>query len=259
MKVVETIVTHGYGALYFVDAAVGDFASAESLLGLDERPQVTFSPAVRGLLTTPKIGALALSFEEGQTLARTETLSIPDLPSPPARSALTLSGVVAGQSRRWLARAFAVTVSRGQRATLGLFRSPAGTQIGDGGALVARLGTDTGRPAPWCILTLSVQIPPETTLVCRAQSDAHGDVVLPLRRVPPLPKGVADYAATLAVRWNPSATAELPVDPESFVAGQLVPPDDATAQPSVSLRVAPGQIGRLLSLNNNQQQLIVRP
>lgn len=258
-RVIETVVTHGWGALTFVDATTGRTDDLASRLPIDEVPHVELRNAPRGLVTIRKRAVLALSFEEGSVLEGDASGEIPEFLAPPEREPLALSGVVRGSTERWLPRAFALSLQRGERASIELFPSPFGVQVGTGGALIARLGKLSGEPVPWAIVTLSVEVPPDTIIVCRGQSDARGDLVLPMRRVPPLPKGVDDYAATLSVRFKPDADPELPLDPSELVPGKLVGPDSPAEAAAIALRVRPGVRQRISSYDNDSRQLVVKP
>ena len=253
--VLETTIVHGFAALRWLDGSTGDQGiAAVTPLGISEVLSTQLDTLPRGLQVLSRRGGLAFSFEEAATVpGRANAGEL----TPPARAAVALGGIVGARDGEgaYLPRRFKASLTRGAATTIVVYPTPGRTRAGGGGALFATCTAPDERPVPWAVLTLSVTVPPGGVRTFRAQADARGDVVLAPRRLPPLPQGVAVYAATLSVHAGPPLAAGAsvgafvdPVDLDELPPARLRPvaaPGPATA--SIPLQITPGTTHRLTS------------
>jgi len=167
--------------------------------------------------------------------------ALPDTP-------YTLSGSVSDNPGRYNPRRFEILAGNAQGHSLVMYPTPLGTAIGRGGALRGNLRfAADGAPAVWAILTLTVNLGVAGNLQFRAQADRHGDFVVPMHRLPPLPQGVVNYAATLSVRALADAVADTPLDPADLIDMQLGRLNAAGFAAAIDLTVLPGQYALIRS------------
>jgi hypothetical protein len=254
-EILESLIVHGLSSLRWADGNTGDLGpDARPLLGVRERVPARFDGLPRGLRVFERAGGLAFSFEEAAIVAGAPSEAALDAP---ALAAFEVAGVAGGKdaSGRWSAfvpRRFKLELVRRAQLSVPLYRTPASTPRHGGDAtLIASCRAPDGRVVPWALFTLSVTVPPGGPREFRAQADQHGDVMIAPQRLPPLPAGVAAYAATLRVAagaaLEPGAEPE-PVNPDELAPARMRPLDSAgAAQESLSFSITPGIVRRLVS------------
>jgi hypothetical protein len=178
---------------------------------------------------------------------------------PPVTPTFPIAGIVSDVSGRYLSRRFAIAAGNRTGHGLVIYPSPLGSRFGPAGGLLGTLRFNTsGAPAPWALLTLTVTTTLGASLTFRGQANGQGDFILPLNRLPPLPEGITDYAATLAISALESAVSDSPIDPADLVAMQLGElAVDAVFSDPISLTLVPGEIRLIRS--SSQNHLAVQP
>ena len=216
VHVIETLVDRGFAALRFVDGG-SRFDPVN-----DDRRLIT-SPLMVDFTTVPN-GARVLNRDgtwkillndqhdtvdglRGESFivdlahgadAPSDAILAPDVVPP-----ITVSGTVTDPTGAWLPRPFSLTLARGQIEPVELFRTPAGVQKTAGGSLIACIAwISNAAPAAWAQTTLTVTVGPRQ-FIMRGRCDQHGEVVIPLTRLPPLDKGLPPYDGKLTVRATP--------------------------------------------------------
>lgn len=176
----------------------------------------------------------------------------------PAEPAYPISGTVADNQRRYIPRRFEIQAGNAVGHGLVLYPTPFGTQLGRGGGLRGTLRfAASNQPAVWALLTLTVNLGVGGSLVCRAQSDANGDFILAMHRLPPLPEGISQYAATLGISALTTASADTPIDPSDLVPMTLGATNANNFSAALTLNVVPGELNLIRSFNRDH--LAVQP
>jgi hypothetical protein len=138
----------------------------------------------------------------------------------------TLSGTAYDDKGHYNPRTFSVNLGASTVPITGqgmvLYPTPQGTQFGKAGGLIAtlRFASDE-RVAPWALLTAVVTIPGTGDQTYHAQADRHGDVLLPLHRLPPLPEGITEYSVALSVEALLTANPSTPINTSDLIPMEL--------------------------------------
>lgn len=255
VRVLETNILHASDVIYWLDGSSA--ADQSEMERLDHVLSVTLDtfPADMQLLHTPGKTALWRKLA-GSVVPGVAAEAVKE---KPAETPYSLSGTVSDVQRRFISRRFEIQAGGGLGQAIVLYPTPFGTRLGRGGALRGTLRFDGSEtPVVWALLTLTVNLNLGATLVCRAQSDAHGDFIIALHRLPPLPQGTDRYSATLSIQALADARPEQPVDPTDLVAmnlGELTTNDSFAA--AIDLSVVPGEIALIRS--SNRHHLAVQP
>lgn len=255
VKVLETNILYASDVIYWLD---GSSAAQEAdMRRLSEAVvlQLDTRPADLQFLHTP--GKTAL-------WRRSAGKTVQGPPSEadklrPAEAAYVIAGSVADSQRRYVPRRFEIQAGNAAGHSVVLYPTPFGTKLGRGGGLRGTLRfAGSNAPAVWALLTLIVNLGVGGNLICRAQADANGDFIIAMHRLPPLPEGVTEYAATLSIRALAAADAADAMDPDDLVAmtlGALNTDNSFAAE--LALSVVPGEIGLIRSFNRDH--LAVQP
>jgi len=177
---------------------------------------------------------------------------------PPVETLYLIEGRVWDSSGIFNPRLFSVTAGNAQGHEIPLYRSAVGSAIRSGGALRATIFYADLTPASWALVTVNVTPPLGAALSFVAQADIHGDVQIPMDRLPPLTlvSPTNSYTAQLSVMANGDSGSEIS-NPDSFVLFQVA---DLTAPGSffntVNLNVVPGAVASVVSAG--EQQLIIQ-
>ncbi|AGA33804.1 hypothetical protein TVNIR_2148 [Thioalkalivibrio nitratireducens DSM 14787] len=251
----ETNVLHASNVVYFLDATTGTDANdrervdAPLEIELSDRP-----PRLRWL---QKPGRLALWLHPDEHAGMVQGRADEAHRTRPAGSPVRLAGRMRDPNGRYNPRSFDITVGTGGGHVLLVYPTPLGTRLPVGGALIGTVRREDGTPLPWALLDLAV-IVSEAGLGFVAQTDAHGDFVLPLRRLPPLPESVEHYAAQLTIRAHPAADPRVPADPAATdVPFDIEAVDDSGFHAHIALSITPGEVRLLRSFDKNH--LAVQP
>ena len=255
VRVLETNILHASDVIYWLDGSTA--VQEAEMQRLDSVLSVTLDtvPADVQLLHTAGKTALwrknAGVIVEGQADETDKQL--------PLETSYNLTGSVSDGQRRYIPRRFDIQAGNSASHSLVLYPTPFGTRLGRGGGLRGTLRFDaSNKPVVWALLTLTVDLTLGATMVFRAQSDAHGDFIISMQRLPPLPEGSSEYAATLTIQALADATPEEAVDPADLMAmnlGDLSVADSFAA--SIALSVVPGDIALIRS--SNRDHLSVQP
>ncbi|MDT4290086.1 hypothetical protein RO575_11000 [Methylomonas sp. MO1] len=255
VKVLETNILYASDVIYWLDgssaAQEADMRRLSEVIVL----QLDTHPADLQFLHTP--GKTAL-------WRRSAGKTVDGAPSEadklhPVEAAYAIVGSVADSQRRYVPRRFEIQAGNAAGHSVVLYPTPFGTELGRGGGLRGTLRfIGSNAPVVWALLTLTVNLGVGGDLICRAQADANGDFIIAMHRLPPLPQGVADYAATLRIRALVAANATEAIDPDDLVAmtlGALNADNSFAAE--LTLAVVPGEIGLIRSFNRDH--LAVQP
>ncbi|MBD9360179.1 carboxypeptidase regulatory-like domain-containing protein [Methylomonas fluvii] len=254
VKVLETNILYASDVIYWLD---GSSAAQEAdMRRLSEAVvlQLDTRPADLQFLHTP--GKTAL-------WRRSAGKTVQGAPSEadklrPSEAAYAIAGSVADTQNRYVPRRFEVQAGNAAGHSLVLYPTPFGTKLGRGGGLRGTLRfTGSNTPAVWALLTLTVNLGVGGNLICRAQSDANGDFIIAMHRLPPLPEGVTEYNATLSIAASAAASAALPVDPADLQPMLLGAINANSFAAALALTVVPGDLSLIRSFNRDH--LAVQP
>ncbi|MCB1852901.1 MAG: carboxypeptidase regulatory-like domain-containing protein [Gammaproteobacteria bacterium] len=254
-RILETNILHASDVIFWLDGSSAEQQSA--MLRLPTALQLQLTTAPDDLRMVNGVGKTAF-------LRRPTTPIIPGVATaadrqPPVTPSYPIAGSVSDTSGHYLPRLFAIDAGNAVGHGLVIYPSPLGSKLGPAGGLLGTLRFDpAGTPAAWALLTLSVTTALGAMLTFRGQANGAGDFILPLKRLPPLPEGIASYSATLAVAALQSASASEPIDPADLLPmalGDLAV--DATFSDPISLSLVPGEVRLIRS--SSQDHLAVRP
>ena len=249
MAALETVVRHASDRIDWIDRS--------GLVSPDHAPPVT-AP----LLVTLDPGApadLVLHHKPGHSvLWRTRAGALlyvldgdaaPAQLERPAQSGYALAGTVSDPAGRYLPRRFALTAGNAAGHAVNLYRSPAGSRFRAAGGLQLRLARPDGTAVPWALVEVSVTPPVGGARQFVGQTDARGELRLPLSRLPALTRDAPSdsYPATLSVRAVAGAAAASPADPDAASTVNVRDPFSGNPGPTGTLMVEPGRITRVAS------------
>lgn len=255
VSVLETNILHASDVIYWLDGSSAQDPNA--MLRLPEALELQLTTKPGDLRVINSAGKTAFLRRPANPVVEGSASEAELL--PPLTPTFPISGIVSDTGGRYISRRFSIAAGNGAGHGLVIYPSPLGSRFGPAGGLLGTLRfSASGTPVPWAMLTLNVTTALGASLIFRAQANGQGDFVMPLTRLPPLPEGIADYAATLAVSALASAVATSPVDPADLVAMALGDPaTDATFSDPISLTLVPGEIRLLRS--SSQNHLAVQP
>lgn len=249
VRVLETNLLHASDVIYWLDGSTAEAVSDMTRIGYSLEVNVTQKPRAVQLLNSAGKTAFwstpVTPMFEGRT---TEADRV-----APAVPNFVIAGSVVDNSGRFNPQAFSVTLGAGTGQAVVLYPAPVGVRIASGGAAQGRVVfSDSGKPLVWGLLSLRVTVGLGDPLEFKGQTDANGDFVLPLTRLPPLPLSVNEYAAELRITGLASASVEQSVNITDLVDLKLesssVPDAFAIAIPLV---IRPGEIKRIKSVNKS--------
>lgn len=246
INVLETNVLHASDVIYWLDGSTAD--TTANMLRVNVPLELQFTTRPGDLKTVNSVGKTALLRRPATDMIE-GVATLAQKAKPPAVP-FALAGTVSDPSGRFIPRAFAITAGNAAGHALVLYPSPAGVRFSPAGGLIGNLRFNgSGNAAAWAMLTLTVTTALGATLVFRGQANGNGDFMLPLNRLPPLPEGIADYAATLEISALAAATVTTPLDPADLLAVDVGSLGAATDPPAalsfsnpIGLNVVPGEI-----------------
>lgn len=246
VNVLETNVLHASDVIYWLDGSTAE--TPADMLRISMPLDVRLSVKPGDLKMVNGVGRTAL-------LRRPVTPIIDGAASPaqkarPQETPFAVAGTVSDPNGRFIPRTFSFSAGNAAGHPLVLYPSPAGVRFSPAGGLIGSLRFNgSGHAAAWALLTLTVTTALGATLIFRGQADGRGDFMLPLNRLPPLPEGIDNYSATLAVSALSGAHANTPIDPAMLQAVELGslgaeddPPGDLIFSNPIGLNVVPGEI-----------------
>ncbi len=251
LKILETTVLHASDIIYWLDGTTG------ATIGEMQRLDHTL---VFDLSTIP--GDVKVRQAPGKTILwrHQATTIIPGEATEAERSfvdggSYLLTGTAYDTKGYYNPRTFSVTLGANSVPIGGqgmiVYPTPLGTRFGKGGGLVASLRfVSDERLVAWALLTATVIVPGIGSQIYRAQTDQHGDVHLPLHRLPPLPEGVTEYSVALSVEASLTASPEEPINTDDLVPMDLESPSVAGsfANP-ITFAIRPDEIQAIRSAN----------
>ncbi|MDJ0621399.1 MAG: hypothetical protein QNJ17_00455 [Desulfocapsaceae bacterium] len=251
LKILETGVLHASDVIYWLDGT-----SAESVAEMQR-----LSHALKFELSA-KPGDVKVRQAPGKTVfwRNQATTIISGEATENDKSfvdggSYSLTGTVYDTKGYYNPRTFSVTLGASTVPIGGqgmiVYPTPLGTRFGKGGGLIAslRFASDE-RLVVWALLSAVVTVPGVGSQTYRAQTDRHGDVLLPLHRLPPLPEGLTEYSVALSVEASLTATPEEPLNTGDLVPMDLESPSVAGsfANP-ITFAIVPNEIQAIRSAN----------
>ena len=104
----------------------------------------------------------------------------------------------------------------------------------------------------WAIIELVINVSLSETLTLHAQTDAKGDFVMSLKRLPPLPNNISAFPAILSVTAGLSNTPDTAPDLTGYVALDIESSANAGQfATSYPMTLVPGERTRVNSLSKN--------
>jgi len=239
----EAIRIPSAGAIFWAEAMPDGSAGQRAIAGAPPSMQVTLTSALPSGLSavTGNRGLVVLRPAMSYDHIPTET----DLTTLPAIAAFSVSGVAADLGGRFHPRRFNVAPTAAAPSYVPLRPSLQGTRVGEAGAVVLNLTWQGGAAASWTILKFACTRN-GVSLGFSGQADVHGDVIVPLTGLPPLPASQTSDSMTVTALGN-AAQSGLPVgDPDALKAVQISFGGAFAAQQTVA--VTRGQISNLTTL-----------
>lgn len=246
VNVLETNVLHASDVIYWLDGSTAETPANMLRINMPLDVQLTTKPGDLKMVN----GVGKTAFLRRPVTPIIDGVATPAQKARPVETPFAVAGTVSDPNGRFIPRAFSFTAGNAAGHPLVLYPSAAGVRFSPAGGLIGSLRFNgTGNAAAWALLTLTVTTALGATLIFRGQADGRGDFMLPLNRLPPLPEGIDDYAATLAVSALTSAHANTPIDPAALLAAELGalgaeddPPADLIFSNPIGLNVVPGEI-----------------
>lgn len=222
LKVLETSLLHASDILYWLDGTTAETLAKMQRVAHQLHFELTSKPNDVQIRQTPGKSIFwrrsATSITQGEASEAEKTFI--------DGGSFTLSGTVYDDKGYYNPRTFSVTLGASAVPIAGqgmvLYPTPQGTQFGKAGGLIAtlRFASDE-RVVPWALLTAVVTIPGTGDQTYHAQADQHGDVLLPLHRLPPLPEGITEYSVALSVEALLTASPSTPMNTSDLIPMEL--------------------------------------
>ena len=275
LRIHETLVDRGFAGLRFVDGSSG-------VDQVKDDRRLIIAPLLVECTKLPRAARVVhyggtwkfLLNEQDETspVPRGESFVLRAADGAAAPSAAVLAaeahvpievlGTVSDPTGAWQPRSFSLNLARGQLEPVELFPTPAATRVTAGGSVIVCCAwAANGAPAAYVRMTLTVIVGPRT-LKMLARTDEHGEVIIPLTRLPPLDKGLPPYSGTLTVRARlPQAgdpvPAPQPKDTDLVDVHLRQPASTATAL-TFPLTLVPGTTHRAVS-HQGQLRVLLAP
>jgi hypothetical protein len=249
VRVLETNLLHASDVIYWLDGSTASNVADMTRIGAPL--QIAFSDkprAVKFLHTAGKTAFWQTPTEPMVVGYATEAQRV-----RPAVPNFAVAGQVADARGRYNPQLFSVTLGAGNGQAVVLYPSPPAVKLVPAGIIQGRIVIEaTQQPLSWGLLTLTVTVALGETIIFRGQTDAKGDFVIALTRLPPLPLSVTNYAAVLRIDGDLSAIATKLIKLADLVAIELESTTDAGAFANeIPLAIIPGEIKRIKSLSKN--------
>jgi hypothetical protein len=239
----EAIRIPSAGAIFWAEAMPDGSPGQRAIAGTLPSMQVT-------LTSTLPSGLSAITGSRGLVILRpamaydhlpTET----DLTTLPAIAAFSVSGAAVDLGGRYHPRRFTVAPTAAAPSYVPLRPSLQGTRVGEAGAVVLNLTWQGGAVASWAILQFGCTRN-GVSLGFSGQADVHGDVIVPLTGLPPLPAPQTNDIMTVTALGDATQSGLPFADPDAFKPVQISFGGAFAAQQTVA--VTRGQISKLATL-----------
>jgi hypothetical protein len=216
----EAIRIPAAGAIFWAEAmadwsaaAPGGSAAQRAIAGAPPSMRVTLTAALPSGLSavTGSRGLVILRPAMSYNHIPAET----DLAAPPAIAAFKVSGLAADLGGRYHPRRFSVTLPAATPSYVPLRPSLQGTRIGEAGAVVLNLTWQGGAVASWSILQFACTRN-GVLLNFSGQADVHGDVIVPLTGLPPLPASQTNDGMTVTALGDATQSGLPAGDPDAL-------------------------------------------
>jgi len=248
VNVLETIALHSSDVIYWLDGVTGLIPDEMSRINIPLSIQFSLKP--RHVLVLHKLGQSAFWRNSDAKLIEGEATQ--NQITRPATQSFNVAGEAWDYSRRFNPVAFDLTLGDGSGAAVVVYPSPMGTKIPIGGALIGTAIFDaTGQPVIWGIVEVIITIAVGETLTVRAQTDANGDFILPLKRLPPLPESVNHYQAQLSLTTNVLNRFDVAPNTNTYSDVQIESLTSTNFNNLLTVLITPGQRQRLRSTGKN--------
>jgi len=163
----------------------------------------------------------------------------------PALPAVTLAGSVQSLDGRFNPRLFSVSPSPAAPTYIPLRPSLQAVRVTEAGAVVLNVKWQSGPVASWSLLRLSC-VRNGVTLGFSGQADIHGDVIIPLTGLPPLPPSLTVDNMTLTALGDPTQSGQAAGNPDTIHAVQVSTGGAFAAQQSFNVKR--GQVSNAAAL-----------
>lgn len=239
----EAIRIPSAGAIFWAEAMPDGSAGQRAIAGAAPTMKVTLTAALPS-------GLHAETGNRELVILRPPTFydhlpAKPDLTTPPAIAAFTVSGIAASLDGRFHPRRFSVSPSPAAPSYVPLRPSLQATRISEAGAVVLNLRWQSGTAASWTVLQMSCTRN-GVALGFSGQADVNGDVIVPLTGLPPLPASQTSDSMTVSV-FGDATQSGLPVgDPDALKPVQFAIGGAFAVQQTIA--VVRGQISTLAAL-----------
>lgn len=249
VRVLETNLLHASDVIYWLDGSTA--TNVADMTRVNAPLQIAFSEkprAVKFLHTVGKTAFWQTPTEPMVVGAATEAQRV----RPPVPN-FTVAGQVNDPRGRYNAQLFSLTLGTGDGQAVVLYPSPPAVKLVPAGIIQGRVVIEaTQQPLSWGLLTLTVTVALGETISFCGQTDAKGDFVIALTRLPPLPLSVTNYSAVLRIDGDLTATATKLIKLADLVAVDLESSSFAGAFANeISLAIIPGEIKRIKSFSKS--------
>lgn len=249
VRVLETNLLHANDVIYWLDGSSANNVADMTRIGHALELDITEKPRAIKLLNS----AGKTAFWSTPTTPMVNGATTEAQRQRPAVLPFSVAGSVTDLTGTFNPAAFELTLGSGDGHAVVLFPSPAGVRIPVAGAVQGQVKfADSGAPLIWGLLTLTVTLGLGETINFQGQTNAKGDFVLALKRLPPLPLSVSSYSAELRIQGLASANAQQPINIADLIALELESTsvqDDFSAL--IPLTIRPGEIKRITSFNSS--------
>lgn len=275
VRIMEAMVDRGFAGLRFVDGSSRNDPVQDDRRLVTAPLMVEFSSLPRAARVVSHGGTWKFLLNEqrdtpagprGESFVLRAAEGAADPASPAlnaeAHAPIDVVGTVSDPAGAWQPRAFSLQLARGQIEPVELFPTPAATRVTAGGSVVACFAwASNGAVVAYARVTLTVSVGPRQ-LKMLARTDEHGEVIIPLTRLPPLDKGLPPYTGTLTIRARipqpgDPVPAPLPKDTD-LVDVHLRQPGSATTALTFPLTLVPGTTHRAVS-HQGQLRVLLSP
>jgi hypothetical protein len=242
------------GAVFWAEAMPDGSGNIRAIVGRPPALKLTLTGRLPPGITakTDSRGLLLLS----TPLYYDHTPTEAELAAVVAVSAVTVSGAARSLDGRFHPRRFSVTPSPASPSYVALRPSLQATGISEAGAVVFNVKWQTGAAASWCVLRLTC-VRNGVTLGFSGQADGHGDAIIPLTGLPPLPPSQTTDTMTLTARGDPAQSGQEAADPDTQNAVRVSIGSGFAAQQTFP--VARGKIATAATLPNPIPGLTLQP